>query len=128
MLIQFFYVSFGKLKNNNYFTMKKIFVLLVFLLGFSLSISAQEGHQAKAKELALKIKNHLNLDDAKTKVVYEIINHKYNAFQNNPDLIDEKKQLLVNQFTKKLENTLSPDEFRKLKSNKNLFSEFQSKQ
>lgn len=112
--------------------MKKIFALLVFVLGMSFSASAQEvnsqeSNEVNAKTLTLKIKDYLQLDSAKAKAVYEIINHKHTAFQNEPNLIDERKQLLINQFTKKLEGTLSPDEFRKLKSNKSLFSEFQKK-
>lgn len=110
--------------------MKKIIALLVFVLGISFSVSAQElntqeNAELQAKTLTLKIKDYLNLDASKTKAVHEVIVHKNNTINNEPSLIDEKKQVLVNKFTKKLEGILTPDEFNKLKSNKHLFAEFQ---
>lgn len=112
--------------------MKKIIALFVFVLGISFSASAQENSvenniQVEAKTLAIKIKDYLKLDDAKTKAVYEIIQHKATMINDEPGLIEERKQVIVNQFTKKLEGTLSADEFNKLKSNKTLFNEFQKK-
>lgn len=109
--------------------MKKIIALFVFVLGFSFSSKAQEvttenNTQVQAKTLAIKIKDYLHLDDAKTKAVYEIINHKSTMINNEPNLIDERKQLINNKFAKKLESTLSPDELKKLKANKSLYDEF----
>lgn len=109
--------------------MKKIIALFVFVLGLSFSASAQEAStendtQLKAKTLAIKIKDYLQLDNAKTKAVYEIINHKSTMINNEPNLIDERKQVINNKFTKKLEGTLSAEEFKKLKANKNLYEEF----
>lgn len=109
--------------------MKKIIALLVFVLGISFSASAQEkttesNTQIQAKNLATKIKDYLKLDDSKANTVLDIIEHKSNMMKSEPNLIEERKVLLNNKFTKKLEGTLSTEEFNKLKANKSLFEEF----
>lgn len=107
--------------------MKKILTLFVLFLSLSISSYAQESTetQIKAKNLAIKIKDYLNLDSEKTKAVYEIIDHKSTMLQSEQNLIDERRQLIINKFTKKLEGTLSPDEFKRLKLNNSLFTEFE---
>lgn len=110
--------------------MKKIIALFVFVLGFSFTSSAQEvssenNSQSQAKTLAIKIKDYLNLDNEKTKSVFEIIEHKNTMISNEPNLIEERRIVITNKFTKKLQGTLSKEEFEKLKSNKSLFEEFQ---
>lgn len=107
--------------------MKKIIALLVFVLGISFSASAQEKtteSNAQAKNLATKIQNYLQLDDSKANTVLEIIEHKSSMMKSEPNLIEERKILLNNKFTKKLEGSLSTEEFNKLKANKSLFDEF----
>lgn len=110
--------------------MKKIIALFVLVFGISFTASAQENSSEdnihiESKTLALKIKDYLKLDDVKTKAVYEIIQYKTSTILNEPNLIEERKQVIINKFTKKLEGSLSAEEFNKLKSNKTLFSEFQ---
>lgn len=113
-------------------TMKKIILLLILVFGFSLSGISQEikqdentANEVEAKALAIKIKDYLNLDSAKTRAVMEIVTHKRKATTQEPNLIEERRIVITNKFTKKLQGTLSKEEFEKLKSNKSLFEEFQ---
>lgn len=103
--------------------MKKILAILVLFFAFSLSTYAQEERKEELVVLAKKdskdVVSFLELGDKDQVDFYNLFYYKYDEQSRTSS--EERKKVLSNIITKKLEASLTPDKFEKLKKNTALF-------
>lgn len=98
--------------------MKKIFALLVFVLGMSFSASAQEADfRTVAKNETHEIQKLLKLDGKKTKEIYDVLVYK-NENETNGSV---NRTQLSNEVVNKFRELLTKEQFLKLQENSSLF-------
>lgn len=103
--------------------MKKIFAILALFLAFSINAIAQEGQKnpdtAAAADLAA-LSKVIPVSKASEKEIKEAFYAKH-KFLNQSDLTAEQKTQIATETEAKLSELLSPEQFRKLKANRELF-------
>lgn len=103
--------------------MKKILAILVLFFAFSLSTYAQEERKEELVVLAKKDSKDvvalLELGDKEQIDFFNLFYYKYD--EQSKTSSDERKKVISNIITKKLEASLTADKFDKLKKNTALF-------
>jgi hypothetical protein len=103
--------------------MKKIISLFILLFAFSFSVNAQEvkkdNVEISAKKDTKALTDFITLDNQTTEAFYGLFLYKHKMIANGIKE-DKEKADLANIITKKIEATLSPEQFSKLSKNKEL--------
>lgn len=102
--------------------MKKIFLLLVFALGVSFSVSAQDNAKAlktQAKEQVKTLTEYLNLDSQNANEIYNVLIEK-NALTINPSTA--RRNIGSEEVDLKLRELLNKRDYLKLLENKDLYT------
>lgn len=104
--------------------MKKIFAILALFLAFSISAMAQEGQKnpdtAAAADLAT-LSKVIPVSKASERQIKEAFYAKH-KFLTQADLTAEQKAQISTETEAKLSELLTPEQFRKLKANRELFN------
>lgn len=105
--------------------MKKIITLFVLFFAFSFSASAQENKQDLVPTLAKKdthaLVKYLQLEGQITEDFNRLFIYKHKLLAS--DISKEKREALSITITKKIEATLSPDQFATLNKNPELLKQ-----
>lgn len=105
--------------------MKKIISLFVLLFAFSFSVNAQEkmkeSPEMSAKKDIVALTNYIQLDSQISESLYGLLLYKHNAIAGGVKEEKEREELAMI-IGKKLEATLSAEQFKKLNSNKELLN------
>lgn len=101
--------------------MKKIISLFILLFAFSFSVNAQEGKKESVEMSAKKDLNALTsfmtFDKQYTDAFYGLFLHKHKMIAEDKN---NGEQIAV-EISKKIEASLSPEQFSKLSNNKELY-------
>ncbi len=102
--------------------MKKIFAFVVLFFAFTMGSYAQENVNEEiavlAKKEAKDIKEYLQLGDKDEADFYRLFYHKYEELSKATN--EERKAVVSNVILKKIEASITPDQLKKLNSNKAL--------
>ncbi|WP_445455420.1 hypothetical protein [Flavobacterium sp. HNIBRBA15423] len=103
--------------------MKKILAILVLFFAFSLSSYAQEERKEDLVVLAKKdskdVVTLLGLGEKEQIDFYNLFYHKYD--EQSKTSSEERRKVISNTIAKKLEASLTPENYDKLKKNTTLF-------
>ena len=103
--------------------MKKILAILVLIFAFSISTYAQEEKKEELVVLAKKdskdVVTLLELGDKEQIDFFNLFYYKYD--EQSKTSSDERKKVIANIISKKLEASLTADKFDKLKKNTALY-------
>lgn len=106
--------------------MKKILILFVLSLGFSLSINAQETAKQEEVKLEIKAKSYeiaefVGADDDVAYKIFTILYDRNQEMVKNPGFSEERKIVLSKFVENKIKNTLTEEQFNRLKANNTLY-------
>ncbi len=94
------------------------------LKSVSIAVDSDETKLAKSqqniKKDAYDLVKYLNLDEANFTAFIEVLTTKYEVL-NNQSNSEERKIEFISQLEEKFKNILKPEQFEKLRSNKDLF-------
>ncbi|WP_130736404.1 hypothetical protein [Flavobacterium sp. J27] len=102
--------------------MKRILAIFVLLFAFGLNSYAQEKNEkftALAKKDSKDVVTLLELGDKEETDFFRLFYHKYEEQALTTDA--ERKKIISNQISKKLQASLTPEKFEKLKKNTTLY-------
>jgi molybdopterin/thiamine biosynthesis adenylyltransferase len=104
--------------------MKKILAILAFFLAFSIGASAQESQKdvyASAQADFAALNAVIPISKKIEKDIKETLYDKHKFLISRTDVTAEQKAQLSTEIETKLAEILSPEQFRKLKANQQLF-------
>ena len=101
--------------------MKKLFAVIAVFFATTIGTNAQENPNALAKKELKSLSKVIELDNATTLSLMNLLVYKHEVLAKSPAA--ESKKELAEVIQGKIEGTLTPEQFQKVKSNKKLFED-----